>query len=134
MKTLSIETLRVHEACDLDRRVSDLIEALGGNVSEDEEVPLEAWFNLDSTSLGDALWVACIVLGRTDVAVEVARLAAVRNRLVRFLPIRPAVQTVSRTASRTAFVTDYARIFASTPGEHTAQWNDLYRLLDLETL
>ena len=148
MKTLSIETLRTHKACDLDRRVRDLQTTLGRVVPETEGISLETWFGLDSTTLGDALWVTCVVFEKTDVAVEVARLAAKRTGCPRAahdaaLAARfnaepywvaddadDACAAATISAARDACAdADYAAADA----ELTAQWNDLYRLLDLET-
>lgn len=190
--TLSIRTLRVSEACHLDRRISDLQRTLDRVVRRDEEIPLKAWFDLDSTTLGDAIWVTGVILDRLDVAVEVARLAADRSGCPcadaaadaaaeaseRFAihaaeadeanakyvaakedgadyrerieyavragraddnaanAVRISVAYAAAAAEAADFASAAAADFASADAdaELAAQWADLYRLLELETL
>ena len=53
--TLTIASLRGHEACGLDERIADLRCALP-DVEEDTPVPLRVWWDLPSTSISDRWW------------------------------------------------------------------------------
>ena len=77
--TLSITTLRRHEACDLHKRVADLNATLGREVPEDEKVPLRTWWDLDTTSVADLWWsLRCLGEPGRRIGVEAACLAARR--------------------------------------------------------
>lgn len=53
--TLSIASLRQHNACDLDERVADLRRVLP-DVGEDDPVPLRTWWDLPTTGRHDRVW------------------------------------------------------------------------------
>ena len=78
--TITIASLRAHNACDLDARIADIRRVLP-DVAEDTPVPLATWWALPSTSIPDRIWslraVSDPARGRV-IAVTVASRAARR--------------------------------------------------------
>jgi len=53
--TLTIASLREHNACDLDDRIADLRRVLP-DAADDDPIPLRIWWDLPSTSILDRWW------------------------------------------------------------------------------
>jgi hypothetical protein len=53
--TLTIASLRRHDACDLDDRIADLHRVLP-DAADDDPIPLRIWWDLPSTSIPDCWW------------------------------------------------------------------------------
>ena len=81
--TLSIGALRRHRACNLDVRIHDFAATYGRVPTDDEPIPLQMWWALQSTSVADRWWSlrgAPATTGAKMIGVRAACLAARRDR------------------------------------------------------
>jgi hypothetical protein len=78
--TLSISDLRKADACDLEERIEDLL-AHHPNTKEEDALPIQLWWALDTTSVADMFWalhVAKPALAARRVGAQAASAAARR--------------------------------------------------------
>ena len=110
--TLSIASLREHEACDIYGRIADLRRVLP-DVTDDTPVPLRTWWDLPTTSISDRWWS----LRAVDPEIEGQRLG-VRAAALAARRVLPLVREQDREVCLDAI--EAAEAWAAEPTEDRA--------------